>query len=231
MTHYPKFLLCGSCIQPKKYFKVQIIGIFEKIDSFYWPKMHLWNGDKKFGQYGLYETKSVEWVKYSMSPLSPLCLWQCLFVLSGHYGLCGQQMGASASSLKPPIWPPTIPLFRDLTIINSIYDWINFFNSVCNCQIDETHNMTEYTRSRTVWQFVCLSFHFFKTSDNRWRFHIGLCFFNYPSIIMNNAYYPFNTAGKCLFQSCQNNSDTTGLSLFITLKSDYCLSFINCGRK
>ena len=48
---------------------------------------------------------------------------------------------------------------------------------------------------------------------------------------MNNAYYPFNTAGKCLFQSFQNNSDTTGPSLFITLKSDYCLSFINCGRK
>ena len=27
-----------------------IIGILEKIDSFYWPKMHLWKGDKKFEQ-------------------------------------------------------------------------------------------------------------------------------------------------------------------------------------
>ena len=31
-------------------FKVQIIGILEEIDSFYWPKMHLWKGAKKFGQ-------------------------------------------------------------------------------------------------------------------------------------------------------------------------------------
>ena len=28
-------VLCGSCIQPKKQFKVQIIGILEEIDSFY----------------------------------------------------------------------------------------------------------------------------------------------------------------------------------------------------
>ena len=27
-------------MQPKKQFKVQYIGIFEEIDSFYWPKMH-----------------------------------------------------------------------------------------------------------------------------------------------------------------------------------------------
>ena len=31
-------------------FKVQIIGILEEIGSFYWPKMYLWKGDKKFGQ-------------------------------------------------------------------------------------------------------------------------------------------------------------------------------------
>ena len=37
-------------IQPKKQFKVQIIGILEEIDSFYWPKMHLWKGAKKIGQ-------------------------------------------------------------------------------------------------------------------------------------------------------------------------------------
>ena len=28
-------------MQPKKQLKVQYIGIFEEIDSFYWPKMHL----------------------------------------------------------------------------------------------------------------------------------------------------------------------------------------------
>ena len=33
-----------------KQFKVQNVGILEVIDSFYWPKMHLWKGDKKFGQ-------------------------------------------------------------------------------------------------------------------------------------------------------------------------------------
>ena len=27
-------------MQPKKQFKVQYIGIFEDIDTFYWPKMH-----------------------------------------------------------------------------------------------------------------------------------------------------------------------------------------------
>ena len=27
-------------MQPKKQLKVQYIGIFEEIDSFYWPKMH-----------------------------------------------------------------------------------------------------------------------------------------------------------------------------------------------
>ena len=43
-------MLCGSCIKPKKQFKVQIIGILEEIDSFYWPKMNLWKGDKTFGQ-------------------------------------------------------------------------------------------------------------------------------------------------------------------------------------
>ena len=37
-------------MQPKKQLKVQYIGIFEEIDSFYWPKMHLWKCAKKFGQ-------------------------------------------------------------------------------------------------------------------------------------------------------------------------------------
>ena len=37
-------------IQPKNQFKVQIIVILEEIDTFYWPKMHLWKGEKKFGQ-------------------------------------------------------------------------------------------------------------------------------------------------------------------------------------
>ena len=45
-----EYLLWGSCKQPKKQLKVQIIGILEKIDSFYWPKMHLWKGDKKLGR-------------------------------------------------------------------------------------------------------------------------------------------------------------------------------------
>ena len=27
-------------MQPKKQLKVQYIGIFEEMDSFYWPKMH-----------------------------------------------------------------------------------------------------------------------------------------------------------------------------------------------
>ena len=36
-----KYLPCESWIKPKKQFKVQIIGLLEEIDSFYWPKMHL----------------------------------------------------------------------------------------------------------------------------------------------------------------------------------------------
>ena len=108
---------------------------------------------------------------------------------------------------------------------------MTIINSICNCQIDLTHNLTEYTHSRTEWQFDCLSFHFSKTSDNRWRFHKGLRFFNIPSILMSNAYYPFNAAGKWSFESCQNNPGTRGLSLFIRPKSDHCLSFINCGCK
>ena len=37
-------------MQPKKQLKVQYIGIFEEIDSFYWPKMHfLKKGQKIFG--------------------------------------------------------------------------------------------------------------------------------------------------------------------------------------
>ena len=36
-----------GCIQPKKQFKVQIIGIMEELNSFYLPKMHLWKGEKK----------------------------------------------------------------------------------------------------------------------------------------------------------------------------------------
>ena len=36
-------------MQPKKQLKVQCIGIFEEIDSFYWPKMHfLKKGQKNF---------------------------------------------------------------------------------------------------------------------------------------------------------------------------------------
>ena len=34
-------------MQPKKQLKVQYIGIFEEIDSFYWPKMHLLNEGQK----------------------------------------------------------------------------------------------------------------------------------------------------------------------------------------
>ena len=34
-------------IQPKQQFKFQIIGILEEIDSYYWPKMHLWKDDKQ----------------------------------------------------------------------------------------------------------------------------------------------------------------------------------------
>ena len=43
-------MLFGSCIQHKKQFRVQIIGILEEIYSFNWPKMQLWKGDKKIGQ-------------------------------------------------------------------------------------------------------------------------------------------------------------------------------------
>ena len=47
MTHYPKFFLNkGKILQ----YNVQIIGILEEVHSFYWPKMHLWKGDKKIGQ-------------------------------------------------------------------------------------------------------------------------------------------------------------------------------------
>ena len=35
-------------LQPKKLIKIQIIGILEEIDSFYWPKMHLWKVDKNW---------------------------------------------------------------------------------------------------------------------------------------------------------------------------------------
>ena len=40
----------GHVYNIKKQFKVQIIVILEEIYSFYWPKMHLWKGDKNFGQ-------------------------------------------------------------------------------------------------------------------------------------------------------------------------------------
>ena len=36
--------------QPLKQFKVQIIGILEEKDPYYWPKMKFLNGAKKFGQ-------------------------------------------------------------------------------------------------------------------------------------------------------------------------------------
>ena len=34
-------------MQPKKQLKVQYIGIFEEIDSFYWPKMHFYKEGQK----------------------------------------------------------------------------------------------------------------------------------------------------------------------------------------
>ena len=36
-------------MQPKKQLKVQYIGIFEEIDSFYWPKMLFLKGPKNSG--------------------------------------------------------------------------------------------------------------------------------------------------------------------------------------
>ena len=36
-------------LQPKKQLKVQYIGIFDEIDSFYWPKMHFLKKGQKFG--------------------------------------------------------------------------------------------------------------------------------------------------------------------------------------
>ena len=73
-------MLCGSCIQPKKQFKIQIIGILEERDSFYWSKMHLWKGHKKTGQISLlcsfiflnfsleFVVTGVSWVGQSTSP-------------------------------------------------------------------------------------------------------------------------------------------------------------------
>ena len=45
-------MFCGSCIQPQKQFRVQIIGILEEIDSFYWPKMRLWKGAGPLPSFG-----------------------------------------------------------------------------------------------------------------------------------------------------------------------------------
>ena len=36
-------------MQPKKQLKVQYIGIFEEIDSFYWPQMHFLKKGQKIG--------------------------------------------------------------------------------------------------------------------------------------------------------------------------------------
>ena len=38
-------------MQPKKQLKVQYIGIFEEIDSFYWPKMHFLKEGQKIRSY------------------------------------------------------------------------------------------------------------------------------------------------------------------------------------
>ena len=40
----------GHVYNLKKQFKVQIIGVLEEMDSFYWQKMQLWKGGKKIGQ-------------------------------------------------------------------------------------------------------------------------------------------------------------------------------------
>ena len=39
-------------MQPKKQLKVQYIGIFEEIDSFYWPKMHFLEKGQKIRAFG-----------------------------------------------------------------------------------------------------------------------------------------------------------------------------------
>ena len=66
MTHYPKFFLNKGRILAlwvmyttyKTVLKVQIIGILEGKDSFDWPKMHSWKGDKKFGQDKIHKNSS-----------------------------------------------------------------------------------------------------------------------------------------------------------------------------
>ena len=42
--------MIGTIFRVLYIFKVQIIGILEEKDTFYLPKMHLWKGDKNFGQ-------------------------------------------------------------------------------------------------------------------------------------------------------------------------------------
>ena len=39
-------------MQPKKQLKVQYIGIFEEIDSFYWPKMYFLKKGQKIRAWG-----------------------------------------------------------------------------------------------------------------------------------------------------------------------------------
>ena len=48
-------------MQPKKQLKVQYIGIFEEVDSFYWPKMHFLKKGQKQGIQNRKIHKRIKW--------------------------------------------------------------------------------------------------------------------------------------------------------------------------
>ena len=68
-------------MQPKKQLKVQYIGIFEEIDSFYWPKMHfLKEGQKIRAWVDPPPPYSGNAQKKTFFPVDPFPLWNVIAV-------------------------------------------------------------------------------------------------------------------------------------------------------
>ena len=121
-------------MQPKKQLKVQYIGIFEEIDSFYWPKMHF----LKEGQ------KIRAWV--DPPPLFGQCPKENVFFHEKHQLLaysCKHQHKSSNWNWRPLHKRPPLLTAHDIVALKifQIHYWI-FFISFTNdhvLSIDETN--------------------------------------------------------------------------------------------
>ena len=144
-------------MQPKKQLKVQYIGIFEEMDSFYWPKMHF----LKEGQ------KIWAWVD---PPLFGQCPKENVFFLltSSHScttHICCQRMGLGAICFE-------LTLYSTLTHCASDTRWPSCLPIICN----QNNFFSITSRSQTSRLYITVGpIHLHTDPDRSWELPSWFC--------------------------------------------------------